>query len=228
MRLSRTLAAGAGRAVVKLTSNYSKETNMTAFAARMSLLTACAALAGLLSVPAWADEPKKAPPTTAEEAEQHVTLAEKTFENFWLDPGQDTFRRRLSTAQGVLIIPISARIGFIFAGQGGRGVLVTRDASGQWGGPAFYTLSYASVGLQVGVQVSEVIILAMTQNAVNSLLSSSVRGGVDAALAGGPVGTGSQTSFQGDFLGFYRSKVAYAGLNVNGAVVSSNDSWNAA
>jgi len=201
---------------------------MTQFAARMSLLTACAALAGLLFVPAWADEPKKAPPTPAEEAEQHVALAEKTFENFWLDPGQDSFRRRLSTAQGVLIIPISARIGFIFAGQGGRGVLVTRDASGQWGGPAFYTLSYASVGLQLGVQVSEVMILVMTQNAVNSLLSSSVRGGVDAALAGGPVGTGSQTSFQGDFLGFYRSKVAYAGLALNGAVVSANDSWNAA
>ncbi|HXX11220.1 MAG TPA: lipid-binding SYLF domain-containing protein [Burkholderiales bacterium] len=201
---------------------------MTPFAARMSLLTASAALAGLLFAPAWAaDEPKKAPPTPAEEAEQHVALAEKTFENFWLDPGQDSFRRRLSTAQGVLIIPISARIGFIFGGQGGRGVLVTRDASGKWGGPAFYTLTYASVGLQVGVQVSEVVILVMTQNAVNSLLSSSVRGGVDAALAGGPVGTGSQTSFQGDFLSFYRSKVAYAGLNINGNVLSSNDTWNA-
>jgi lipid-binding SYLF domain-containing protein len=201
---------------------------MTPFAARVSSLTACAALAALLFGSAWAaDEPKKAPLTAAEEAEQHVALAEKTFENFWLDPGQDTFRRRLSTAQGVLIIPISARIGFIIAGQGGRGVLVTRDASGNWGGPAFYTLSYASVGLQAGVQVSEVMILVMTQNAVNSLLSSSVRGGVDAGLAGGPVGTGSQTSFQGDFLSFYRSKVLYAGLNLNGAVLSSNDSWNA-
>jgi len=200
---------------------------MTLFAARMSLLTACAALAGLLFVPAWAaDEPKKAPPTPGEEAEQHVALAEKTFENFWLDPGQDTFRRRLSTAQGVLIIPISARIAFIFGGQGGRGVLVTRDESGKWGGPAFYTLSYASVGLQLGVQVSEVIILVMSQSAVNSLLSSSVRGGVDAALAGGPVGTGAQTSFQGDFVGFYRSKVAYAGLNLNGTVLSANDTWN--
>jgi lipid-binding SYLF domain-containing protein len=199
---------------------------MTQFAARVPSLTACAALAGLLFAPVWAaDAPKKAL-TPAEEAEQHVALAEKTFENFWLDPGQDTFRRRLSSAQGVLIIPISARIGFIFAGQGGRGVLVVRDQSGKWGGPAFYTLSYASVGLQAGVQVSEVIFLVMSQSAVNSLLSSAVRGGVDAALAGGPVGTGSQTSFQGDFLGFYRSKVAYAGLNLNGAVLSSNDSWN--
>src|SRR5215813_6702121 len=198
---------------------------MTSFAARASLLT-CAALAGLLSASAWAaDAPKKAL-TPAEEAEQHVTLAEKTFENFWLDPEQDTFRKRLSAAKGVLIIPASARIAFIFGGAGGRGVLVARDESGKWGGPAFYTLSYASFGLQIGVQVSEVIILAMSQSAVNSLLSSSWRGGVDAALAGGPVGTGSQTSFQGDFVSFYRSKVAYAGLNVDGSVLSANDTWN--
>ena len=199
---------------------------MTPFAARMSLLTACAALAGLLFSPAWAADPPKKPQTPAEEAEQHVTLAEKTFENFWLDPEQNTFRKQLSAAKGVLIIPVSARIAFIFGGQGGRGVLVARDESGKWVGPAFYTLSYASFGLQIGLQVSEVIVLVMTQNAVNSLLSSSWRGGVDAALAGGPVGTGSQTSFQGDFLSFYRSKVAYAGLNVDGAVLSANDTWN--
>jgi SH3 domain-containing YSC84-like protein 1 len=199
---------------------------MTQLAARASSLTACAALAGLVYSFAWAaDAPKKAL-TPAEEAEQHVALAEKTFENFWLDPEQNTFRKRLSEAKGVLIIPISARIAFIFGGAGGRGVLVARDESGKWVGPAFYTLSYASVGLQIGVQVSEVIILAMSQSAVNSLLSSSWRGGVDAALAGGPVGTGTQTSFQGDFLSFYRSKVAYAGLNVDGAVLSANDTWN--
>lgn len=199
---------------------------MTQFAARMSLFAACAALAGLLLTPAWAADPPKKPQTPAEEADQHVALAEKTFENFWLDPEQDTFRKRLSAAKGVLIIPISARIAFIIGGQGGRGVLVARDESGKWAGPAFYTLSYASVGLQIGVQVSEVIILVMTDSAVNSLLSSSVRGGVDAALAGGPVGTGAQTSFQGDFLSFYRSKVAYAGLNLNGAMLSANDTWN--
>ena len=93
-------------------------------------------------------------------------------------------------------------------------------------GPAFYTLSYASVGLQIGVQVSEVIVVVMTQSAINSLLSSAVRGGVDAALAAGPVGTGTQTSFQGDFISVYRSKVLYGGLNLDGFVLSANDAWN--
>jgi len=198
---------------------------MTQSAFRAPLLALCAIITGLLLAPAWAESSKKAQ-SPGEQADEHVAMAVNTFENFWLDPGQDTFRKHLAAAQGVLIIPASARIGFIFSGAGGRGVLVARDASGKWIGPAFYTLSYASIGLQIGVQVSEVVILAMSQSAVNSLLSSSFRGGADAAIAAGPVGTGMQSSFEGDFLTFYRSKVLYGGLDVNASILSANDAWN--
>ncbi|HTS55524.1 MAG TPA: lipid-binding SYLF domain-containing protein [Burkholderiales bacterium] len=197
---------------------------MNHLAARRSSLMVCAVLAGLVLRPAWAESPKALTPEA--EADQHVALAEKTFENFWLDPGQDFFRKQLAKAKGVLIIPASARLGFIFSGAGGRGVLVARNDSGKWTGPAFYTLSYASVGLQVGLQVSEVIVLVMSQSGINSLLSSSFRGGGDAAIAAGPVGTGTQSSFQGDFISVYRSKVLYGGLNLDLAVLSANDAWN--
>ena len=197
---------------------------MTQIFTDRSTLMAFALIGALLLRPAWAESPKSLTP--AQDADLHVTMAEKTFQNFVADPGQDFFRRELGKAQGVLIIPASARVGFIFGGQGGRGVLVARDQAGKWIGPAFYTLSYASVGLQIGVQVSELIVLVMTQSAIDSLLSSAVRGGVDAALAAGPVGTGTQTSFQGDFISVYRSKVLYAGLNLDGTVLSANDAWN--
>jgi len=198
---------------------------MTQISTGRSALIVGGALAVLLLSPAWAEAPKSLTP--AEEADHHVAMAEKTFQDFVADPGQDYFRKLLAKAQGVLIIPVSARVAFIFGGQGGRGVLVARDQAGKWIGPAFYTLSYASVGLQIGVQVSEVIVVVMTQSAINSLLSSAVRGGVDAALAAGPVGTGTQTSFQGDFISVYRSKVLYGGLNLDGTVMSANDTWNA-
>ena len=122
---------------------------MTRSAFRAPLLALCAIITGLLLVPAWAESSKKAQ-SPGEQADEHVAMAVNTFENFWLDPGQDTFRKHLAAAQGVLIIPASARIGFIFSGAGGRGVLVARDASGKWIGPAFYTMTYASVGLQIG------------------------------------------------------------------------------
>jgi lipid-binding SYLF domain-containing protein len=198
---------------------------MTQMSTGRLTLTVCGALAVLMLSPAWAETPKSLTP--AEEADHHVVMAEKTFQDFVADPSQDYFRKLLAKAQGVLIIPVSARVAFIFGGQGGRGVLVARDPAGKWIGPAFYTLSYASVGLQIGVQVSEVIVVVMTQSAINSLLSSAVRGGVDATMAAGPVGTGTQTSFQGDFISVYRSKVLYGGLNLDGTVMSANDTWNA-
>jgi len=198
---------------------------MTQILAGRSSLIACAALAGL-ALPAWAEAPKAEPP--AVQADQHVAMAEKTFQNFVTDPGQDTFRKSLAKAKGVLIIPQSWRLGFIFGGTGGRGVLVVRDESGKWSGPAFYTLSNASVGLQIGFQVSEVVVLAMTQNAVDSLLSSSYRGGVDAGIAAGPVGTGIKSSFQGDFISAVRSQGLYGGLNLDGSMIKANDTWNQA
>jgi hypothetical protein len=67
---------------------------------------------------------------------------------------------------------------------------------------------------------------AMTQTAGDSLLSSSFRGGVDAAIAAGPVGTGVQSSFQGDFITVVRSQGFYGGLNFDGSMIKANDAWN--
>jgi SH3 domain-containing YSC84-like protein 1 len=197
---------------------------MTHSFAGKSSLAVCAVLAALTLPPARAESAKAEPPGVA--AEQHVAMAEKTFQNFMQDPGQDYFRKSLAKARGVLIVPQSFRLGFIFGGSGGKGVLVARDDSGKWGGPAFYTLGNGSVGLQIGFQISEFIVLAMTQKAIDSLMSSNFRPGVDAAIAAGPVGTGVKSSFQGDFITVYRSKGFYAGANFDGSVISANDAWN--
>ena len=62
--------------------------------------------------------------------------------------------------------------------------------SGQWRGPAFYTLATASVGFQAGVAVSETVTLVMTEKGMNSMLSANFRLGGDASIAAGPVGVG--------------------------------------
>ena len=55
-----------------------------------STLMAFTLIGALLLRPAWADSPKSLTP--AEDADLHVTMAEKTFQNFVADPGQDFFR----------------------------------------------------------------------------------------------------------------------------------------
>jgi SH3 domain-containing YSC84-like protein 1 len=226
MRLSGDSPAAAADCETRVSHNaHIKEATMTHSLAGKSSLAVCAILAAVMLPPARAESPAKAePPGVA--AEQHVAMAEKTFQDFMQDPGQDYFRRSLAKARGVLIVPQSWRLGFIFGGSGGKGVLVARDESGKWGGPAFYTLGNGSVGLQIGFQLSEFIVLAMTQKAIDSLMSSNFRAGVDAAIAAGPVGTGVQSSFQADFITVYRSKGFYAGANLDGSVISANDAWN--
>ena len=120
------------------------------------------------------------------------------------------------------------KVGFIFGGSGGRGVLVVRDEAGKWNGPAFYSVSAASVGFQAGVQVSEVVMMVMTEKGINSLLSTAMKVGGDASVAAGPVGAGANATVTEDIVAFSRSKGLYGGLNLDGSVIKPADDWNSA
>jgi len=136
------------------------------------------------------------------------------------------FQENLSRAYVVLIVPEVVRAGFIFGGSGGRGVLMVRDPkTHRVGGPEFYTLATASVGFQAGVDVSEVVMLVMTEKALNSLLSNSFKLGGDASIAAGPVGAGAKSNVVADFISFSRSKGLYGGLNLDGTAITVNNDW---
>jgi lipid-binding SYLF domain-containing protein len=159
------------------------------------------------------------------EPERLVADAQTTLNNFIRDPDQTWIQDNLNRARAVLIAPQVVRAGFIFGGSGGRGVLVARDGRA-WAGPAFYNLATASVGFQAGIDVSEVIIVVMTERGFNSLLSTSVKIGGDASIAAGPVGAGARSTITADLISFTRAKGVYGGLNLDGTVVSSNVPWN--
>ena len=113
---------------------------------------------------------------------------------------------------------------------GGRGVLVSRGRTGEWNGPSFYTIGTASFGLQAGVDVSDIVVLVMTQRGMNALLTPSVRLGMDASVAAGPVGAGvgRPPRPDTDFIYFSRAKGFYGGVSLQGARIRPDDRWNAA
>ena len=159
------------------------------------------------------------------EPERLVADARTTLSNFIRDPDQTWIQENLSRARAVLIAPQIVRAGFIVGGSGGRGVLVARDGR-VWAGPAFYNLATASVGFQAGVDVSEVIIVVMTDKGLNSLLASTFKGGADASIAAGPVGAGARSTITADLISFTRAKGVWGGVNLDGTVVSTNIPWN--
>jgi lipid-binding SYLF domain-containing protein len=158
-----------------------------------------------------------------------VNDADKTFQNFVRDPDMTWLHDNIGRAKGVLIAPVVAKAGFIFGGSGGRAILIVRDGrTGKWVGPAFYTMATASVGFQAGISVSEMLTLVMTDKALNSLLSDSVKLGPDASIAAGPVGAGAKADIVTDLVSYSRSKGVYGGLNLDGTVVAISKDWNQA
>ena len=175
---------------------------------------------GSLSGNAAADE--------AAEARVVVNNANRTFSNFINDPNMVWFRNNLNKARGLLIVPKLGRGGFIIGGSGGRGLLTVRDHdSGRWSEPAFYTMGTASIGLQIGGDLSEVILVIMSERGVDALLSTKAQLGADMSVAAGPVGTGTRAATT-DVLSFARSKGAFAGLTVEGSIISPDDTRNTA
>ena len=155
-----------------------------------------------------------------------VTDAQTTLSNFMRDPDQTWIHDNIGRAKALLIVPQIVKAGFIFGGSGGQGVLVARNGK-TWAGPAFYDLATASVGFQAGDEVSEAIIVVMTDKGLNSLLATTFKVGGDASIAAGPVGAGAKSTVTADLISFTRSKGVYGGLNLDGTVVHANTDYNA-
>jgi len=176
-------------------------------------------------------------PAIAKDREQVQGLVDKariTLDDFMHDSNYVWLHENLNHAKGVLIFPEVIKGGFIWGGSGGTGVFLARDGRiGIWGEPAFYTIGSVTFGLQIGGEAAEVVMLAMTQKAVDSLLSSSVKLGGDVSIALGPVGGGAQANagipnVTADFISFAKSKGLYAGLDLQGSVIAVRDSLNTA
>ena len=169
------------------------------------------------------------PATAAEPVDQQglVDKAHATFQSFMVDSNMAYLKDHLREAKGLLIVPSMLKAGFWIGGSGGSGVLIVKDAkTGQWSQPAFYTLGSVSFGIQFGGEAAEVIMMVRTQKAVDKLLTSSFKLGGDASIAVGPVGGGAKSNVVADIFSFSRSKGAFAGIALDGAVVSTKDKWN--
>ena len=181
------------------------------------------AVAGAASVPARAD--------AAMEAEELIERARFTVQRVASsDDLRDALPRLLARAKGVMIFPQLLKGAFLIGGEGGSGVLLTRDAQGNWSHPAFYTLGAISFGLQIGGQASEAVIVIMTDKALQAILDNQVKLGADISAAAGPVGVGyaadTTTNLGADVYTYSTAKGLFVGASLEGAVVARREDWN--
>ncbi len=183
-----------------------------------SLLTALC-LTALLGIVAWAQD--NVPAKLKDEVNQSEKAA-KVFREIMDTPDKDIPKDIIAKAECVAVFPEVIKAGFIVGGRGGRGVASCRTPNG-WSAPAYFNLGGGSIGLQIGAQSTDFILLFMDKDGLNSLLSDKFELGADASVAAGPVGrqAGASTDLKLDakILSYSRSKGLFAGLELKGVVI---------
>ncbi len=168
----------------------------------------------------------------AEEPQALVDRARLSVESVLNDPNFAAAKARLRTARGILVVPQLIKAGLFIGGEGGFGVLLSKDAQGNWSNPAFVTMAGASFGIQIGVEAKEVLFLVMTDRGMNTLLSTQAKLGADASVSVGPMGAGVEAATTGspatDIIAFSKSQGLFGGAALEGSVIQPKADFNQA
>jgi lipid-binding SYLF domain-containing protein len=169
---------------------------------------------------------------SAAEPQRIVDESLLTIRSFLGDGEAKAMRPLLKAGAGVVILPglVHAAIGL--GGSGGSGVIVARDPiTGQWSYPVFVDMGSVSLGPQFGVSSTEVVLVVMNRNALDSLLEGGIAVGGSAGAVAGYHDAGTKavatTSGRSDIYVFARSKGAYAGAALEGAALRVDPERNA-
>lgn len=179
-----------------------------------------AALAGLLllSLPMVA---------AADEEEARIDEAITALEEIMDAPDAAIPEALLERSVAIAIFPSTVRAGFFVGGQRGRGFIAARnEETGDWSAPAFLTLTAGSIGLQVGAQSVDIILLIQNRRGLSRLLDNQFTLGADASAAVGPVGRRLEAStdlqMTAEILSYSRTRGVFAGVTLGGATLRAD------
>ena len=127
----------------------------------------------------------------------------------------------LSDAHGVAVIPEVIKAGFVLGARYGQGIMVVRIPEGGWSNPVFVRLGGGSVGWQIGVQSTDVVLVFKNRRSIEAIADGTFTLGLDASVAAGAVGRDAAASTDADFkaeiYSYSRSRGLFAGLSLEGA-----------
>lgn len=133
----------------------------------------------------------------------------------------------LDEAKAIVIVPDTIKAGLVLGGRRGHGLLSMRTADGDWSNPVFVKLTGGSIGLQVGVQSSDVVLVFRSQRGLDSIVNGKFTLGADAGVAAGPVGRQAAALTDGqmkaEIWSWSRARGLFAGVALDGAVLSIDD-----
>lgn len=190
---------------------------------KLRLLILSIALASMV-VPAFGG-------SSREQDVNRIRNARFAFEDIMNAPDRSIPQELLGSAKCIAIIPAEKRLAFIFGGRYGRGLVTCHTAKG-WSAPAFLMLGGGSFGFQIGGSSTDIVMVFRNRGGIDHLLSDKFTLGADASAAAGPVGRNAaadtDAEMHAEILTYSRSRGVFAGVSLNGAVVTPDRGANAA
>ena len=199
--------------------NFSMQGIMTE-AVSVAILLAMSAV----SVPAQKE-------SRTQDSARHASTSAKTFTEIMNVRDRAIPKELLDKAEAIAVFPGVIKAAFIVGGRGGQGVISKRVGRG-WSAPAFFNLSGGSFGVQIGAQKNDYVFLIMNDEGVKGLLEDKFEMGGEAGVVAGPVGrevaASTNPTLDAGILSYSRSKGAFIGAALKGAVISPDNDLNEA
>ena len=179
-------------------------------------------LALALNLPLWAQEKEV----------DRVDNAGKVLKEI-LDAPDSIPQDILDKTKCMVILPSVLKFAIGIGGSYGRGVMTCRGGDtfhGPWGPPAMMALEGGSVGLQLGGNATDFVLLMMSDSSARGVLNSKVKLGADASAAAGPVGRAasaeSDVTLRAEILSYSRSRGLFAGVSLEGSTLRPDNKAN--
>lgn len=157
---------------------------------------------------------------------QRLNRATEVFSEIMKTPDKGVPQDLLDKAACIAIVPGLKKGGLGLGGRYGKGVVMCRQGNRSWSAPSFMTVEGGSVGLQIGFQQIDLVMLVMNREGMEKLVGDKFTVGADASAAAGPVGrqASAETNIRMDaqILTYSRAKGLFAGVTLNGAVVKQD------
>ena len=161
---------------------------------------------------------------------EKVDKAREVYEELVKAPDRGVPEALLERARAIAIFPSVTKVAIGVGARRGKGVMVMRNAAGEWSAPAFYSLTGGSWGLQFGAESADVVLFFMTDRSARSLVDGKFTVGGKAGVSAGPVGRTAEAStdikLDSEVYSYARSRGLFAGISLEGAKIQPDGEAN--
>jgi len=158
-------------------------------------------------------------PAAAGLLDDRVELATQVMKDLRQEAPPPGWLFEKTTCVAVLPHVVQAAVGV--GGRHGKGVMTCRREDREWSPPAFISISGGSLGLQVGAEATDLVLLIVDERSARSLLKSKFTVGADAKAAAGPRSADASATtdarLDAEIYSYATSKGFFAGVSLGGA-----------